>query len=398
MAYPSQEVIFDAVYDKVASIVYLDEKWSISLGFSNYRHPQLCLWTHSIEDGWVETGRVDCVRRSLSTGVCSVLVTTTEEVTVWQLHKNNFARDKVICFVEEDVGNICERLNNADRDAVSEYLIEFILSSHDLKKSASGLRRFLLRAFPGEWGPPVTQATLAGAGGSKKRVRDPPRDPPIRQVSDSQKKSLPSSQSAQAGGSSRGTASQSRSTGSGLKVARRKRSGPASQNVGSTSAVGDAPSQRLSRVQTHLEVQKSESKDERMAFQESLFENHAIQRETIMVDIGSLHPPVREPGQPLHPYPDQSTTSKSENQKQIEGNTYQAYHPTLDTAAEVRPSKLASTLWSSSLSKPAMSHKLLNPEKSPNPDILEVSTRRKVETVFRKPPFYPDLKDLRPQS
>jgi hypothetical protein len=63
----------------------------------------------------------------------------------------------------------------------------------------------------------------------------------------------------------------------------------------------------------------------------------------------------------------------------------------------MRLSKLASTLWSSFLSKPAMAHKLLNPDKSPNPNILEVSTRQKVEAVSHQPPFYPDLKDLKPQ-
>jgi hypothetical protein len=46
----------------------------------------------------------------------------------------------------------------------------------------------------------------------------------------------------------------------------------------------------------------SQSKDERLAFQESPFENYAIQRETIVVDIEALHPPIREPGQPLHLY------------------------------------------------------------------------------------------------
>jgi hypothetical protein len=45
-----------------------------------------------------------------------------------------------------------------------------------------------------------------------------------------------------------------------------------------------------------------------------------------------------------------------------------------------------------------MSHKPLNPKKSPNPDILEVSTEQKVEMVFGQPPFYPDLKDFKPQS
>jgi hypothetical protein len=61
-----------------------------------------------------------------------VLVATTEEVTLWQLHPHNFA------------------LNNVDADAVSEYPIEFILSLHDLKKSAAGLIRFVLRAYLGE--------------------------------------------------------------------------------------------------------------------------------------------------------------------------------------------------------------------------------------------------------
>jgi hypothetical protein len=170
------------------------------------------------------------------------------------LHKNNFSQNKVIYFVDDDVDDICERLNNANEDAVLKYLVEFIQSLHDLKKSANSLRRFLLRKYPDECGPPTTQATQARAGRSKKRVRDPPRDPPSRQMSDSQKKSLLLGQFAQAGGTSRGTASQSRSTGSRLKVALKKRNGPAFQNVGSTSG---ALSQRLSRVPTHLEVQKS---------------------------------------------------------------------------------------------------------------------------------------------
>jgi hypothetical protein len=82
-----------------------------------------------------------------------------------------------------------------------------------------------------------------------------------------------------------------------LKVTLKRK--PALQKSGSTHG---APEERLARVPTHLEVQTSQSKDERHAFQESLFENHAIQRETIVVDIASLHPPVRELGQPMHPY------------------------------------------------------------------------------------------------
>jgi hypothetical protein len=148
--YLSPEAIIDACYDKVTHINYLKDKWSISLGLKNHRHAQLCLWMHSNEDGWAETGRIDCLRRNLSNGVCEVFVTTTEEVTVWQLHKSKFAVDKVICYVDRDVEDICERLNLADKDAVAEYLIEFIQSSHHLKKSANALKKFLQREYHGE--------------------------------------------------------------------------------------------------------------------------------------------------------------------------------------------------------------------------------------------------------
>jgi hypothetical protein len=123
---------------------------SRSVGLKNHRHAQLCLWRHSNEDGWAETGRIDCLRRNLSNGLCEVLVTTTEEVTVWHLHKSKFAVDKVICYVDRDVEDICKKLNRANEDAVAEYLIEFIQSLHDLRKSANALKKFLRREYLSE--------------------------------------------------------------------------------------------------------------------------------------------------------------------------------------------------------------------------------------------------------
>jgi hypothetical protein len=76
-----------------------------------------------------------------------------------------------------------------------------------------------------------------------------------------------------------------------LKVTLKRK--PDSQKSGSTHG---SLEERLARVPTHLEVQTSQSKDERHAFQKSLFENHAIHRKTIVVDIASFYPPVREPG------------------------------------------------------------------------------------------------------
>jgi hypothetical protein len=82
MAHPSTEAIIDAYNDKITHINYPEDKWSVSLELKNHRHAQLCLWTHSNEDNWAKTGRIDCLQRNLSNGVCEVLVTTTKEVTI----------------------------------------------------------------------------------------------------------------------------------------------------------------------------------------------------------------------------------------------------------------------------------------------------------------------------
>jgi hypothetical protein len=155
------------------------------------------------------------------------------------------------------VEDICERLNLADKDAVAKYLIEFIQSSHDLRKSANALKKFLQREYPIEWRPLETYPIHGGARGSKKRERFPPS----KQVSDSQKKSLPSSQSAQAGGSSREIASQSRSTGEKLKVTLKRK-----HDLQKSRSTRGAPEERLARVPTQLEVHTSQSKDERYTF------------------------------------------------------------------------------------------------------------------------------------
>jgi hypothetical protein len=62
----------------------------------------------------------------------------------------------------------------------------------------------------------------------------------------------------------------------------------------------------------------------------------------------------------------------------------------------VRPSKLASILFSSSLSKSVSTHKIAQSGLLPNPNILEVSTKWKVLVDFQQPPFYSDLKELKP--
>jgi hypothetical protein len=66
MAYPSTKAIIDACYDKVTHIDYLKDKWSVLLGLKNHWHAQLYLWTHSNEDGWAETDRINSLRRNLS--------------------------------------------------------------------------------------------------------------------------------------------------------------------------------------------------------------------------------------------------------------------------------------------------------------------------------------------
>jgi len=58
----------------------------------------------------------------------------------------------------------------------------------------------------------------------------------------------------------------------------------------------------LEKVPTHLEQQKSLSQAARMQMQEDLLDRCAIQRDTVTVDIASLHPPVRDRNAELPPY------------------------------------------------------------------------------------------------
>ena len=62
------------------------------------------------------------------------------------------------------------------------------------------------------------------------------------------------------------------------------------------------PKPRLEKVPTHLDKAKSESKADRIQYQEDLIVRCAIQSDTITVDIGSLYPPVRHKTKELPPY------------------------------------------------------------------------------------------------
>jgi hypothetical protein len=186
------------------------------------------------EDGWDYARRIDYLRRKISNGMCEIVVSTVKEVTIWQLHKNKFLTDKVVNYVDHNLDGICKRLMRADKEAVPEYLIEYIQGHHDLKKSANGLRRFLNRKHPRVYGPSETKQTQTqgGAGGSKKWPIEKLPKPPSKQGSNSLKKAkLPS----QAGGSSRETEFESRSPASKLKLTVKRPKKLASQNVGSTS-------------------------------------------------------------------------------------------------------------------------------------------------------------------
>jgi hypothetical protein len=151
MAYLKEELGFDFVFDKVEPIDYLDEKWSVFLGFENYMKAQLCLGIHNDSDGWKGAERIDCLRRSITTRVYSIIVSIVLEVQVWILSPGNFSTDQVVCFHPTDKENICERLNHTDRDSVAKYLLEIDTTKHDLKKSTSSLKKFLVDRFPSEF-------------------------------------------------------------------------------------------------------------------------------------------------------------------------------------------------------------------------------------------------------
>jgi hypothetical protein len=69
---------------------------------------------------------------------------------MWTLSPKNFSTEKVICFQPIGVEHIYLRLNHVDRDSVADYLLEFVTTKHDLKKSTGSLKKFLVNRFPSE--------------------------------------------------------------------------------------------------------------------------------------------------------------------------------------------------------------------------------------------------------
>jgi len=113
-----------------------------------------------------------------------------------------------------------------------------------------------------------------------------------------------------------GARSASLSSGSIPKIPKKPRSGTPSAAAGSNAGgESNAPAPKetkkkqaraakpaLEKVPTHLEAQKSMSQASRMQYQEDLLTRCAIQIDTITVDIGSLHPPIRDRNADLPPY------------------------------------------------------------------------------------------------
>jgi len=100
----------------------------------------------------------------------------------------------------------------------------------------------------------------------------------------------------------------SRSSGSIPKVPTKPRSGTPSVVAGSNAVeekkkkVIRREKPKLEKVPTHLDKTKSESKADRIQYQEDLLLRCAIQPDTITVDIKSLYPPVRDKSAELPPY------------------------------------------------------------------------------------------------
>jgi hypothetical protein len=168
---------------------------------------------------------------------------------------------------------------------VLDVIVSFI-TTHQVNGLSSAMRRakhILRDRFPERFGV-GSQATASQPGGSF--------PPPATGKRKAPESSIPSG---------------SRSSGSFPKPPTKPRSGTPSVAAGSNAVEdkkkksGRAAKPKLEKVPTHLDKTKSESKADRIQYQEDLLLRCAIQPDTITVDISALYPPVRDKSAELPP-------------------------------------------------------------------------------------------------
>jgi hypothetical protein len=304
----------DTIFDRVDAFQATSFPWCVTLGFPNWRNPLLCLGTDNEADGWNGNRKIDFLRRGFGDKF-QVLTSTKAECQVWELDVKNFVLGKCILHCEKDVDGVLMALKRAKGgQKVLDIILNFLASRHDFTDSMRTAKKWLKTKCLDEFvrpsqprasqprmplplpsQPRTSQPSQGGGEGPAKRKRSLLDNT----VCDSQK-SAGTSSTPRKRPMGRSTPTTSGTTGSGARETDVPEDTP-SVVAGST-AVARRPALRLQRVRTHSEAEKSVSADNWQQQQLKLFETHGIRTETIIINIGSLYPPVREGQGELGPY------------------------------------------------------------------------------------------------
>jgi hypothetical protein len=306
MSRSTSEITIDTIYDRLPPCNSLRQNWAVSLGTATWRKDLLVLWSEEEEEGWKPNGKIDHIRRSSGGDRCWILTSSQGQCVIWELETHRFVHKNVKCFVDKDVDKVIYSLKQSgDLTTTLDILVSYVTNRHDLSSALKACKKHLRAMFPREFGgePQHSQGEVGGSAGGSGRKRKRPLGGPftsLRVVPDSLRSERPApATTAQPGvptrprSSGAGTQSASATTGSGARRADDPRSITPSGGVGSTAAAG-RPGPVLERVRTHIEAVRGVSQEERTRYQDDLISKYAVQEETIIVDISTLIPPVRE--------------------------------------------------------------------------------------------------------
>jgi hypothetical protein len=126
----------------------------VTLGFSTWRNPLLCLGTDNEAGGWNGNGKIDFLRRGFGDKF-QVLTSIKAECQVWELDIKNFVLGKCILHCKKDVDGVLMALKRAKGgQKVLDIIWNFLDTRHDFNDSLKMAKKWLRTKFPDKFARP----------------------------------------------------------------------------------------------------------------------------------------------------------------------------------------------------------------------------------------------------
>lgn len=342
-----REITIDDIWRDLPRKDARNAEWTVSLGTKKWPKPFLVLTINELcEDGrmcWNHYGRIDAVSREYNmferSTVLSVLNTSKDCSYVFVLDPRNFSGSNTKLFFGLDEDDILKNLRQYSRkkdfEQVAEILVNFIAKRHSatagsaIRKAEENLRSLFPERYPPRRKRSSSKGRRDSSNGNEETglviapIPLDSQDPESQPLSDlgtygtggsvagcsiAASADLPADFSRQ-------TSSENPSVDpmdddaydedmdddleeEPIAATKKKQSGKG----GKTPKKATKAKTRLQKVPTQLETQEALSSEARAKYQEDLTERCAVQENTMTVDIGQLHKPVRDSKQALWVY------------------------------------------------------------------------------------------------